>query len=75
MRDWINFNVRLGGKPHEISGMTDSFDKDKLAVKLPSWSVEQGGKTDYLSVAQRGYSSIHGYYRQSKKLTEEERDS
>mmetsp|Transcript_6981 Transcript_6981/g.8628 ORF Transcript_6981/g.8628 Transcript_6981/m.8628 type:complete len:588 (-) Transcript_6981:139-1902(-) len=32
--DWINFNLRLGGEPHEISGTNKDF-KDKLEVKIP----------------------------------------
>jgi len=72
--DWINFNIRLGGEPHELSGTTNSFDKDKLAVKLPPGGLSKEEKRILCALLKEDIQVYLGIIDEADNLTEEEKE-
>jgi len=71
--DWINFNIRLGGAPHEMSGASKAF-KEKLAVKLPPGGLSKEERLG-LCVALADEIKVYlGVIEAADNLTDEEKD-
>eukprot|EP00554_Chaetoceros_debilis_P011730 CAMPEP_0194127746 /NCGR_PEP_ID=MMETSP0150-20130528/60685_1 /TAXON_ID=122233 /ORGANISM="Chaetoceros debilis, Strain MM31A-1" /LENGTH=352 /DNA_ID=CAMNT_0038821691 /DNA_START=307 /DNA_END=1365 /DNA_ORIENTATION=- len=73
-KDWINFNVRLGGEPHEMSGLrTKSFAKDKLAVKIPPGGLNKKERHNLCLLLKEEIQIYLGAIEEADNLTEEEK--
>ena len=71
--DWNNFNLRLGGAPHEISGTTKMF-KDSLTVEKPPGGLKKEEKQG-LCVALADEIKVYlGVIDAADNLTEEEKE-
>jgi len=73
--DWINFNIRLGGEPHEMSvTRTKSFDKDKLTVKLPPGGLSKKERRGLCVLLAEEIEVYLGIIDVADNLTEEEKE-
>ena len=71
--DWINFNLRLGGAPHELSGATKAF-KDKLVIKTPPNGLSKEERQGLCAALVEEIKVYLGVIDASDNLTEEEKE-
>jgi hypothetical protein len=73
-KDWINFNNRLGGEPHKMSGLrTKSFAKDTLAVKIPPGGLNKKERKNLCLMLKEEIQVYLGVIEEADNLTREEK--
>ncbi|KAL3910545.1 MAG: hypothetical protein SGARI_002073 [Bacillariaceae sp.] len=71
--DWINFNLRLNGVLHELSGATKDF-KDQLAVKKPDGGISKEERHGLCVALSEEIELYLGIINAADNLTEEEKE-